>query len=551
MKNAWKFVVAGVLAVLLVGLAYVVAVRQSVAVPPPHDFSYFLATNALAVVIILVTPAFGLFILQRSGASLPGWLSFWTFAYLVYLLYIGASLSVGTGSGFIEGQRREPRHLPWIDWVLVVWWGLDVVLAFTVGGTTGPLRLGRGALHLILFAVLLVRWLESDAWYLHALGILMVLAVLIFAIVRVVVVEFDRDSLAGRLFIGAFDVIDRFVPWHRLPTPLAVLNLAAFREVLRAKNLHNTSDIPVTRPENQTPIPRFEPRFLYERELDGHYNDLTKPAMGSASTNEDTTHDSMYLHQEPSGGPVRPERPAGVCLPRGVPVADTQSARGQHAGCSRAGSSCRPRPSTCWRRRGFSSRRTTGSTTASRRPTTRTGPPRRRRHLARVPDASPPHPARPDPGLRGRAAARGPRLPLQAGPADLRQRRVPLVGRVADLRQQPRDLATAAVGPRGQASFPTASSSSTATSSRSTPATRDRPVRLHRQLVARAEPAAHPLHPRAQCHLRSATAASIPTGPATRSFDVARLVNAALMAKIHTIEWTPAILGHPALAGRP
>jgi hypothetical protein len=30
-------------------------------------------------------------------------------------------------------------------------------------------------------------------------------------------------------------------------------------------------------------------------------------------------------------------------------------------------------------------------------------------------------------------------------------------------------------------------------------------------------------------------------------FDHARLVNAALMAKIHTVEWTPAILGHPAL----
>ena len=30
-------------------------------------------------------------------------------------------------------------------------------------------------------------------------------------------------------------------------------------------------------------------------------------------------------------------------------------------------------------------------------------------------------------------------------------------------------------------------------------------------------------------------------------FGVARLVNSALMAKIHTVEWTPAILGHPAL----
>lgn len=30
-------------------------------------------------------------------------------------------------------------------------------------------------------------------------------------------------------------------------------------------------------------------------------------------------------------------------------------------------------------------------------------------------------------------------------------------------------------------------------------------------------------------------------------FDKARLINCALMAKIHTVEWTPAILAHPAL----
>ena len=30
-------------------------------------------------------------------------------------------------------------------------------------------------------------------------------------------------------------------------------------------------------------------------------------------------------------------------------------------------------------------------------------------------------------------------------------------------------------------------------------------------------------------------------------FDKARLINSALMAKIHTVEWTTAILGHPAL----
>lgn len=40
-------------------------------------------------------------------------------------------------------------------------------------------------------------------------------------------------------------------------------------------------------------------------------------------------------------------------------------------------------------------------------------------------------------------------------------------------------------------------------------------------------------------------AAEYPAWGDDRLFDVARLVNAALMAKIHTVEWTPAIIAHP------
>jgi Animal haem peroxidase len=41
--------------------------------------------------------------------------------------------------------------------------------------------------------------------------------------------------------------------------------------------------------------------------------------------------------------------------------------------------------------------------------------------------------------------------------------------------------------------------------------------------------------------------AEYPSWSGDELFDRARLINAALMAKIHTVEWTPAILGHPTL----
>jgi hypothetical protein len=302
MSNALKISVVGVLFVVLMTIAYTTAATQSHGSPPVlHDFAFFFATNALAAAIILATVAFALFILQRSGRHLAGWLSFWSFAYITYGVYLAAWAATRTGDESDPGLWQSPGHLSWVDWVLLIGWGLDILLALAGRGISGPIRLGRGVLHLVVFAVLLIRSLASESWYLHTVGILMAVVCLACLPVRVVVVEFDRDSLTGRAFIGAFDAIDRIVPWHWLPTPLAVLNLAAFREVLRAKNLHNTSDIPVTQPENVSPVPPFEPRFLYEREIDGYYNDLDKPAMGSASTTDDTTHDSMYFDRSHPG----------------------------------------------------------------------------------------------------------------------------------------------------------------------------------------------------------------------------------------------------------
>jgi hypothetical protein len=40
---------------------------------------------------------------------------------------------------------------------------------------------------------------------------------------------------------------------------------------------------------------------------------------------------------------------------------------------------------------------------------------------------------------------------------------------------------------------------------------------------------------------------SNPSWSSDQIFDTARLINCALMAKIHTVEWTPGILQHPAL----
>lgn len=55
----------------------------------------------------------------------------------------------------------------------------------------------------------------------------------------------------------------------------------------------------------------------------------------------------------------------------------------------------------------------------------------------------------------------------------------------------------------------------------------------------------HTLFVREHNAICDALAAAHPDWDGERTFDVARLVNAALMAKIHMVEWTPAVLAHP------
>jgi len=88
-------------------------------------------------------------------------------------------------------------------------------------------------------------------------------------------------GLLSRAFAGAFALVNRAVPWHRLPTLLAVLNLLALRIVLREKNLYDT-ETPVTRRRHAaTGRPPPERRV---RTADGSHNDLAEPAMGAVGT---------------------------------------------------------------------------------------------------------------------------------------------------------------------------------------------------------------------------------------------------------------------------
>lgn len=73
------------------------------------------------------------------------------------------------------------------------------------------------------------------------------------------------------------------IPWHKLPTPLALLQLIQVRDRLREQNLRDTSHIP-ERDKLPQPSPSPDNRHLVARTADGSYNDLNYPEMGMAGT---------------------------------------------------------------------------------------------------------------------------------------------------------------------------------------------------------------------------------------------------------------------------
>jgi len=85
--------------------------------------------------------------------------------------------------------------------------------------------------------------------------------------------------------------IDWAIGWHRLPLPLGIAVLLAARNTLRRWNLFSTEDLP--KAQAATP-----PRYLTARSPDGAYNDLRQPTMGSTGTRFGRNVPIRFTHPE-------------------------------------------------------------------------------------------------------------------------------------------------------------------------------------------------------------------------------------------------------------
>jgi hypothetical protein len=97
--------------------------------------------------------------------------------------------------------------------------------------------------------------------------------------------EVYRPSFAGRLMVKAFERLNTRIPWYRLPRYVGLANLAAIRMSLREKNLFHAGprDEPLPGPGASGEAEGEEHRQNY-RSIDGRFNDLRCPAMGACRT---------------------------------------------------------------------------------------------------------------------------------------------------------------------------------------------------------------------------------------------------------------------------
>lgn len=90
-----------------------------------------------------------------------------------------------------------------------------------------------------------------------------------------------RSSRLWRVYTSAAQALDHARGWHGVPVPVGLATLVALRTTLRRRNLYDTTNQPAV---DQPSVAPPDARNLTQRTVDGTYNDLQNPAMGMAGS---------------------------------------------------------------------------------------------------------------------------------------------------------------------------------------------------------------------------------------------------------------------------
>ncbi|HET6893098.1 MAG TPA: peroxidase family protein [Pyrinomonadaceae bacterium] len=114
--------------------------------------------------------------------------------------------------------------------------------------------------------------------------------------------KIKRGRLSG-IFDNGVQLVDRSIGWDKLPPPIGLVALAGIRNTLRRENLHDTSAAP-SLPVAE--LPKDGQHYLTARTPDGTFNDLSNPRMGAAGTRFGRNFPIEYTYPEPEPAILSP-----------------------------------------------------------------------------------------------------------------------------------------------------------------------------------------------------------------------------------------------------
>jgi hypothetical protein len=139
--------------------------------------TFFTAWAAL----LLVTPALCLFPFRNSSSTAAGyWLAFWTAGLLAFAVHLYWAVIVIFDGDWSRITNTTRVSAPVIDTVFAIWWGLDVLLAWSMQRENRIIRIERTIVSLLAFVLFVAgSVIEGEIWLSKAVGFVMAGAVAI------------------------------------------------------------------------------------------------------------------------------------------------------------------------------------------------------------------------------------------------------------------------------------------------------------------------------------------------------------------------------------
>lgn len=123
-----------------------------------------------------------------SRAAYNHWLLFWTFSYVAYLFHFYWAVFLVFG-GIRETFAGQGAFIATTNFIITLWWGADVLLAWFAKSERKWIRIQRAAAHVFVFAAFVVTAIILRGGLVRWLGIILAASVGLCFLIRLIIWE--------------------------------------------------------------------------------------------------------------------------------------------------------------------------------------------------------------------------------------------------------------------------------------------------------------------------------------------------------------------------